>query len=132
MTILIREPKIKVLKRIPKRPIKELLEHSLVVLNKSRGPYSREATRFFLEFGFQKVGHAGTLDPITTGVLPVFLNRGNKISGILSLSRKVYVAVMKLHGDSSEKELIKVFKKFTITLFQVLITFYDMFCRHNK
>lgn len=113
MRILVREKSVKILKRTPKKSIKELREHSLVILNKPKGPYSRKATRFLLDLGIKKAGHAGTLDPITTGVLPVFLNRGNKISSILSLSKKIYRANMHLHKKAPKANIQKSVKKFT-------------------
>ena len=38
----------------------------------------------------KKVGHAGTLDPMTTGVLPVFLGRATKACDILPVQDKRY------------------------------------------
>ena len=116
MKILVRDKSIKILKRTPKKDIKELREHSLIILNKPKGPYSRKATRFLLDLGIKKAGHAGTLDPITTGVLPVFLNRGNKISGILTISKKIYRANMHLHKEVPNKKIQKAVKKFFLKI----------------
>ena len=33
------------------------------------------------ELGFSKAGHGGTLDPLATGVLPIFFDQPNKIKG---------------------------------------------------
>ena len=121
MKIIVRAPEIKLLKRTPKKPIKELKEHSLVIFRKPRGPKSRHSTRFLInKLGFVKAGHAGTLDPITTGVLPVFLNRGNKISSVLSLSKKSYRANMRLHSSTTKKSLDKSIKKFTGKIMQMV------------
>jgi tRNA pseudouridine55 synthase len=43
-----------------------------------------------------KVGHAGTLDPQATGVLPVCLGKGTKLSEFLLHTDKKYRVVMKL------------------------------------
>jgi len=43
-----------------------------------------------------KVGHGGTLDPLATGVLPIFLNRATKLSPFLMNGIKRYCATMKL------------------------------------
>ncbi len=113
MDIIVRAPEIKINKRTPKKSIEYLREYSLLILDKSKGPKSRESTEFLREeFGFKKAGHAGTLDPITTGVLPVFLNRGNKVSSVLSLSRKRYLATMNIHKDVTKSELKKSISKF--------------------
>lgn len=44
----------------------------------------------------KKIGHTGTLDPDATGVLPVCLGKGTKVSGILTDSDKEYEAVLHL------------------------------------
>jgi tRNA pseudouridine55 synthase len=42
--------------------------------------------------GERRVGHAGTLDPLATGVLPVCLGQGTRITQFLMDARKVYRA----------------------------------------
>ena len=119
MDIIVRAPEIKINKRTPKKSVEHLKEYSLLILDKSKGPKSRESTEFLREeFGFRKAGHAGTLDPITTGVLPVFLNKGNKISSVLSLSRKRYLATMNIHKDVTKLNLKKSLNKFTGKIMQ--------------
>ena len=44
----------------------------------------------------RKVGHAGTLDPMATGVLPILVERGTKCCDILPCQDKRYTATMKL------------------------------------
>ena len=44
----------------------------------------------------QKVGHAGTLDPAATGVLPVLVGRGTRIAEYLLDWDKEYRAVLRL------------------------------------
>jgi len=44
----------------------------------------------------RKVGHAGTLDPLATGVLPVAINDGTKILQFLFADNKSYRATFKL------------------------------------
>ena len=44
----------------------------------------------------KKVGHAGTLDPIATGVLPVLIGQGTKLSKYLIEHDKTYKATIKL------------------------------------
>ncbi len=45
---------------------------------------------------YRKVGHTGTLDPEATGVLPVCIGKGTKVSDMLMNSDKEYVAEVKL------------------------------------
>lgn len=46
--------------------------------------------------GIRKVGHAGTLDPMATGVLPLLLGKGTRLSEYLIEWDKEYEAVMRL------------------------------------
>ena len=43
-----------------------------------------------------RVGHAGTLDPMATGVLPVFVGRATRAVEFASESEKEYIAGLKL------------------------------------
>jgi len=56
--------------------------------------------------GAAKVGHGGTLDPLATGVLPIFLNRATRLSSFLTHGRKKYRATMKLgvETDTQDRE----------------------------
>ncbi len=47
-------------------------------------------------FGIKKVGHAGTLDPMATGVLVMLLGNATKLSGSLIADDKVYEGSLKL------------------------------------
>lgn len=54
----------------------------------------------------RKIGHAGTLDPMATGVLPLFLGRATRAIGLLPCTDKTYIARMRLGvrtdtGDST-------------------------------
>lgn len=44
----------------------------------------------------KRLGHAGTLDPMATGVLPVFVGKATKACDILPVDEKSYVAGFKL------------------------------------
>ncbi|MEJ2046700.1 MAG: tRNA pseudouridine(55) synthase TruB [Dehalococcoidia bacterium] len=46
--------------------------------------------------GERRVGHAGTLDPEASGVLPICLGKGTKITGFLADTTKVYRAEIEL------------------------------------
>lgn len=45
---------------------------------------------------FKKLGHAGTLDPMATGVLPVFIGKATKCCDILPNDNKSYIAEFQL------------------------------------
>jgi tRNA pseudouridine55 synthase len=60
--------------------------------------------------GTRKVGHAGTLDPMATGVLVVGLNRATRLLGHLQLADKSYDATILLGAstttDDAEGEIV--------------------------
>ena len=69
----------------------------LILLNKPEGITSFAAVKKIKWLsGEKRVGHTGTLDPLATGVLPIFLGRATALSGILLDADKSYVATVKL------------------------------------
>lgn len=52
-------------------------------------------------FATRKVGHAGTLDPMATGVLVIGVDRATKILGLLTASSKSYAASIRLGQSTS-------------------------------
>jgi tRNA pseudouridine55 synthase len=54
-------------------------------------------------FGTRRVGHAGTLDPMATGVLVIGVDRATKILGLLTAATKSYDATIRL-GQSTSTE----------------------------
>lgn len=76
----------------------------LVVVDKPAGMTSHDVVaRCRRIFGTRKVGHAGTLDPMATGVLVVGVERATKILGLLTASAKSYAATIRL-GQSTFTE----------------------------
>lgn len=62
-----------------------------VVLNKAAGMSSAQAvSRVRRAVGAAKAGHAGTLDPLATGVLPVALGEATKTAAWAVAGRKIY------------------------------------------
>lgn len=73
----------------------------LVVVDKPAGMTSHDVVaRVRRLAGTRKVGHAGTLDPMATGVLLVGVNRATRMLGHLTLTQKAYDAVIRL-GEST-------------------------------
>ena len=76
--------------------------NAVINLNKPEGITSQQAvTRVKRLLGARKAGHAGTLDPLATGVLLVCLGEATKISRFLMDNDKEYLARMKL-GERTE------------------------------
>lgn len=72
------------------------------------------------KFGTKKVGHGGTLDPMATGVLPVFIGCATKAVDLLPDSRKSYRAGFRLGltsdtldiwGELSEEKPVDIAKE---------------------
>ena len=47
-------------------------------------------------FHEKRVGHAGTLDPLATGVLPVFVGRATRAADFVAQGEKEYIATLRL------------------------------------
>lgn len=68
----------------------------LIVLNKEKEYTSRDVDNIVSkELQVKKIGHAGTLDPLATGVLVLAVNQGTKILEFLVNKEKEYIAEVK-------------------------------------
>ncbi len=62
-----------------------------LLIDKPAGPTSHDVVDFIRgQFGIQKVGHCGTLDPNATGLLVIVMGRATKLSEKLMADDKVY------------------------------------------
>ncbi len=76
----------------------------LVVVDKPAGMTSHDVVgRCRRIFGTRRVGHAGTLDPMATGVLVIGVERATKILGLVTETSKSYAATIRL-GQSTSTE----------------------------
>ena len=72
-------------------------ESGLVVVDKPGAMTSHDVvSRVRRLAGTRKVGHAGTLDPMATGVLVLGVNRATRLLGHLTLTDKAYEATIRL------------------------------------
>ena len=102
-----------------KRPIKNLLNYGLILLDKPPGHTSHEIVSYVKKIlGLEKAGHSGTLDPGTTGLLPIGLEEGTKIVPVLLLGPKEYVTLARIHNQIPVEKLTKIIKEFTGQIFQ--------------
>lgn len=77
-------------------------DSGLVVVDKPAGATSHQVVgRLRRLLGTRKVGHAGTLDPMATGVLICGVNRATRLLGHLALHDKRYLATIRLGERSS-------------------------------
>ena len=76
-------------------------ESGLVIVDKSGGMTSHDVVaRVRRLAGTRRVGHAGTLDPMATGVLVVGIEKATRLLGHLALTEKEYAATIRL-GQST-------------------------------
>ncbi|MGH3539729.1 MAG: tRNA pseudouridine(55) synthase TruB, partial [Pseudonocardiaceae bacterium] len=69
----------------------------LVVVDKPAGMTSHDVVaRLRRLLGTRRIGHAGTLDPMATGVLVCGVQRSTKLLAHLPLEPKVYRATVRL------------------------------------
>ncbi len=83
----------------------------VIVVDKPAGMTSHDVVaRVRRLAGTRKVGHAGTLDPMATGVLVVGVERATRLLGHLMLTEKAYDATIRLGAatttDDAEGEVI--------------------------
>ncbi|HVC30034.1 MAG TPA: tRNA pseudouridine(55) synthase TruB, partial [Steroidobacteraceae bacterium] len=70
---------------------------ALLVIDKPRGWTSHDVVaRVRRLTGERRVGHAGTLDPLATGVLPLGIGQGTRVLEYLSDAGKAYAATIRL------------------------------------
>lgn len=76
----------------------------IVVLDKPSGATSHQVVgRLRRVLGTKKIGHAGTLDPMATGVLILGVGRATRLLGHLALNDKRYSATVRL-GERSDTD----------------------------
>ncbi len=68
----------------------------IILINKEKDYTSHDVVAIVKKMFNEKVGHTGTLDPNATGVLPLLIGKGTKLSKYLIEHDKTYKAVLKL------------------------------------
>ena len=83
-----------------------LSDSGLVLVDKPAGMTSHDVvSRLRRYFGTRKVGHAGTLDPMATGVLVAGINRGTKFLAHLVAATKSYDATIRLGAATTTDDM---------------------------
>lgn len=71
--------------------------NGIVIVDKPAGWTSQDvAARLRRVFNTRRIGHGGTLDPMATGVLPVFVGRATRGVEFFEHAEKTYEAVLRL------------------------------------
>ena len=78
--------------------------NGIVIVDKPAGWTSQDVTaRLRRVFNTRRIGHGGTLDPMATGVLPVFVGRATRGVEFFEHAEKAYEAVLRL-GVTTDTE----------------------------
>ena len=83
----------------------------IVLVDKPEGPTSHDVVAKARRiFGTRKVGHAGTLDPMATGMLVLGIGKATRLLGYLTATDKEYLATIRLgqstNTDDAQGEVI--------------------------
>ena len=71
--------------------------NGIVIVDKPQDWTSQDVTaRLRRVFNTRRIGHGGTLDPMATGVLPVFVGRGTRAVEFFEHAEKTYEATIRL------------------------------------
>ncbi|HEY6985320.1 MAG TPA: tRNA pseudouridine(55) synthase TruB, partial [Rhodanobacteraceae bacterium] len=86
--------------------------HGILLFDKPSGLSSNQALQAVRRlYGAAKAGHAGSLDPLATGLLPICFGEATKIAGLLLGSRKAYLTECRLGAttdtDDAEGRVIE-------------------------
>lgn len=71
--------------------------NGIVIVDKPQDWTSQDVTaRLRRVFGTRRIGHGGTLDPMATGVLPVFVGRATRAVEFFEHAEKTYETILRL------------------------------------
>ena len=78
----------------------------IILINKEKNCTSHDVVYKVKKMFKEKVGHTGTLDPNATGVLPILVGKGTKMSKYLINHDKKYIVTLKLgkRTDTQDSE----------------------------
>lgn len=80
--------------------------NGVIIVNKPIGITSQDVvTEIRKSMKIKSVGHTGTLDPLASGVLPILISKGTRISKYLIDHDKEYIATLKLGIKTSTGDI---------------------------
>jgi len=97
-----------------------MFESGIIILDKPCGHVAHEVTSFVKKLTkSSKSGHAGTLDPDVSGVMPIALGKDTKMLRFLSSKDKTYVGIIKFKEEVSTDVVKDIFTKFEGDIIQM-------------
>lgn len=98
----------------------EAFRRGVFIADKPQGPTSHQVSAWVRDLaGAERAGHAGTLDPRVTGVLPIAFNQATRALDALLVGDKEYVGVLDLHQEVSDDRLRAMFGRFIGPIYQM-------------
>ena len=100
--------------------------NGIILINKEKDITSRDVVnKVSKKLNTKKVGHAGTLDPLATGLLVIGVGSSTKILELLTLDTKEYVATVKIiaHIEHSKTRFLILLDCF-LFLFAILSSYF--------
>lgn len=105
--------------RPEERSVEQVLRLGVFVADKPQGPSSHQVSAWVRDLlGASRAGHAGTLDPRVTGVLPIALNNATRAIDAMLYGDKEYVGVLQLHQDVEERKVREMMGRFVGAVYQ--------------
>lgn len=109
--------------------------NGIILIDKPAGMTSRDVVDIVCKkFETKKVGHTGTLDPLATGVMVIGINKGTKLTELLTADDKVYDAefilgmltdTLDISGKLLAEEDVNVTEKEIISILASMIGEYE-------
>jgi tRNA pseudouridine55 synthase len=103
----------------------EVSVEGIVLVDKPAGPTSHDVVAKMRKlFNTRKVGHAGTLDPMATGMLVIGIGRATRLLGYFTAHDKEYLGTIRLGitttTDDAQGELVNQISAIHITESEIL------------
>jgi len=101
------------------RSIQDVVRLGVFIADKPQGPSSHQVSAWVRDLmAVPRAGHAGTLDPRVTGVLPIAFDQATRALDAMLEGDKEYVAVLQLHQDVEEPKVRAMMERFVGEVYQ--------------
>ena len=90
------------------------INNGIIIIDKPCGQVCHEITSCVKKIvGASRSGHAGTLDPNVSGVLPIALGKATKLLRYIAGKDKTYVGIIKFRKILKKDQIENLFREFT-------------------
>jgi len=98
----------------------DAFRRGVFIADKPQGPTSHQVSAWARDLaGAERAGHAGTLDPRVTGVLPIAFNEATRALDAMLVGDKEYVGVLELHQDVADEKVAAMVRRFVGPIYQM-------------